>query len=84
MPRLEGRRQQKADYYYRIHRGQIKPPYPVLLFCANCGHGLIQVNSEKVEISNSFGLPAKELGAQDVWQRIKHSCGASIVIYWTQ
>lgn len=83
MSRLEGRRQQKADYYYRVHRAQVKPPYPVLLFCVNCGHGLIQVNSDTVEISNSFGLPPTLLKAEDVWQRIKHSCGASIVIYWT-
>lgn len=79
---LKGDRQQNATYYYRIHRRLIKPPYPILLFCANCGHGLIEVNSDQVEIANSFGLPSNELKVADVWHRIKHSCGASITIYW--
>lgn len=78
-----GKRQQRANWYVRLHRGTMKPPYPILIFCPNCGHGLIQVNAETIEISNGYGLPSTEIEARDVWQRIIHSCKAAIVLYWT-
>ncbi len=74
--------QYSARWFLKIHRRLIKPPYPVLIRCPGCGHGFIEVNADVIEISNDFGLPAKELKAVDVWQRIKHSCGALVVVYW--
>lgn len=82
MARLEGNRQQNATYYIRLHRRMIKPPYPILIFCPNCGHGLIEVNADIIEISNSFGLPPTELVVTDIWHRLTHSCKAKLVIYW--
>jgi hypothetical protein len=83
MTRLQGRRT-TSDWIFKIHRRMIKPPYPVLIFCPGCGHGLIEVNANYVEVDNSFGLSPKQLRAEDIWSRLKHSCGSTIVLYWKQ
>lgn len=75
-------RPNQADWYIKLHRRLIKPPYPVLIFCPNCGHGLIEVNADVLEISNDIGLPPTELQASDAWNRLRHSCKAKIVLYY--
>lgn len=71
-----------AKWSMIIHRRLIKPPYPVQLKCPGCGRTFVEVNSDVVMISNDFGLPPKELKAIDVWSRIRHNCGTTIVLYW--
>ena len=80
--RLDGYRQKNAEFYYRIHRSQLKPPYPVLIFCAGCGHGLMQINTNSVEVSNDIGLRFNDLLASDVWFRQRHTCGCWLTFYW--
>lgn len=74
--------QQNAKWFIKLHRRLIKPPYPVLISCPACGHKLIEVNSDLVEMSNDFGLAPRELTAKDTWTRIRHGCGSYIVIYY--
>ena len=75
-------RPSQADWYLKLHRQQLKPPFPVLIFCPNCGHSLIEVNANGLELSNDIGLPATQLQASDAWMRIRHSCKAKIVLYY--
>lgn len=77
-----GRRQKDITLYYRIYKNMLKGPLETLLFCAACGHGLISVNSDTVEVSNDFGLPPKYLEPGDAWMKLKHTCGAMVVLYW--
>lgn len=74
--------QKGARYFIKVHRRLIKPPYPVKIFCPACGHSLIKVNSDLIEISNSFGLKEEELTATDCWSEQKHTCGAKVALYW--
>jgi hypothetical protein len=75
-------RPDSADWYIKLHRQQLKPPFPIMVFCPNCGHGLIEVNALGIEISNDIGLPPTQLTPSDAWTRYKHKCKAFIVIYY--
>lgn len=74
--------ERNAHYFFILHRRVIRPPFPVLIRCPNCGHGLCKVNSDLVEISNSYGLSPAYVKAADAWQQIQHSCGATITMLW--
>lgn len=80
--KLRGNRN-NVKWFIKLHRRLIKPPYPTMLHCPNCGGPLIEVNSDMVEVSNDPGMPKQQLTAKDAWSRIKHyKCGAMIVLYW--
>lgn len=82
--RMRGNRN-NVKWFFKIHRRLIKPPYPVLLFCPNCGNPFIEINHDIVEISNDFGLPYTQLTAKNTWIRQKHErCGAKITLYWAE
>lgn len=74
--------QNNARYFMKIHRRLIKPPYPVKIACPACGRWFIEVNADTIEVTNDHGLPYREVKADDVWQKIKHNCGTTIVLYW--
>lgn len=66
-----------------LHKRLIKPHHPILLRCMNCGRPICEVNSDTIEISNSFGISQESLRASDNWIRLKcHSCAAHISILW--
>jgi hypothetical protein len=73
---------QKTFWSLKIHQRLIKPPYPVYIACPACGHKLISVNADMIEISNDFGLPWSEIKSFYKWQQIKHSCGSKINMIW--
>lgn len=74
--------QPHTRWFMKLHRGQIKPPFPVNINCPACGRWLLKVNAATVEIENSFGVNHKELTANDRWLQIKHTCTAKITIFW--
>lgn len=68
---------------YFIHKRLVKPKFPVLLHCASCGRPIFEVNSDTIEIHNTFGMSQESLKASDNWIRHKcHSCSAHISILW--
>lgn len=70
-------------WFIKIHRRLIRPPYPTMIHCPNCGGKLIEVNSDMIEVDNDFGIAPQELTAKDTWSRLKHGrCGAKITLYW--
>lgn len=75
-------RQKGARYMVKVHRRLLKPPYPTFLPCPNCGHPWIIVNSNLIEIENSFGMSELDTIARDAWSQQKHTCGAKIVLWW--
>lgn len=75
-------RQKNARWILKVHRRLIKPPYPTMIACPNCGHNLIIVNSDLIEIENSFGLSELDLTAHDAWSQQRHTCGAKIALFW--
>ena len=70
-------------FAFILHRRLVKPHFPVLLHCPACGRALFEVNSDTIELSNSFGVDSKSIVASDNWSRHRcHSCKASISILW--
>lgn len=79
---LRGNRN-NVKWFVKIHRRLIKPPYPTMIHCPNCGGKLIEVSSDMIEVDNYEGVKYIDINAKDVWQRIKHkACGAKITLYW--
>lgn len=77
------RRNGDARFVFFLHKRLVKPRRPLLLHCAGCGRPFLEVNSDMIEISNSFGIDQQSLKASDSWIRHKcRSCGAHISILW--
>lgn len=70
-------------FSFFLHKRLVKPNFPVLIRCPGCGRPVCEINSDTIEMSNSFGLSQQSLKASDNWIRIKcHSCAAHISILW--
>lgn len=70
-------------FVFFLHKRLIKPKELVKLHCPACGRQFIKVNSDTIEVHNSFGLPDDEIKTSDSWQRVRcHSCKAQISILW--
>lgn len=70
-------------FSFFLHKRLIKPETPVLLHCSGCGRPICEVNSDTIEISNSFGVSQQSIKASDNWIRLKcHGCKAHISILW--
>lgn len=74
--------QKNARYFFKFHRRLIKPPYPVKIHCPGCGRPFVRVNTDLIEVENSFGMQERELKAVDTWTEYRHTCGTKIVTYW--
>lgn len=72
----------QMEWFVKVHASQMHPPYPALVYCPNCGHGLIEVNATAFEVSNDIGMESSTLTGSDPWFRLRHSCRAKIVLYW--
>lgn len=73
----------QIDWIVKVHADQLRPPWPVLIMCPNCGHGLIEANATGFEVSNDIGVePSSLLDSNDPWFRLRHSCRAKIVLYY--
>lgn len=74
---------QGLRFVFFLHKRLVKPNFPVLLHCPGCGRPLYEVNSDTIELSNSFGLSQSTLKASDNWIRHRcHSCKAEINLLW--
>lgn len=70
-------------WFIKIHRRLIRPPFPTMIHCPNCGGPLIEVNADMAEVSNDPGIPFSEVVAKDPWVRLRHyKCKAKITLYW--
>jgi hypothetical protein len=78
----DGNRQKGGKFFYKIHKSQVKPPYPVILFCAGCGHSLFKVNSDTIEVANDRGFDYKDVLTEDIWIQLRHRCGNFLTFYW--
>ena len=75
--------QKDSQWFIKLHKRLIKPQAPVHVHCPACGRTIFEVNSSMIEISNDFGIQTKELKAIDSWMRVRHTCSAYIVVYWS-
>jgi hypothetical protein len=73
---------QQLEWIVKVHSSQLIPPYPVIIFCPNCGHGMIEANGTSFELSNDLGMSPSSLVGSDPWYRLRHSCKAKIVLYY--